>query len=421
MVLQNNLGQIQSTSLSLSAEMQQSLQVLHMDSEELFELVARKAARNPFIQIVPRSWQPVEGPDAIDTLEAGKPSLTEYVHAQIRLLFHDPQDLRLTEHFVAGLSPTGWLERDLGTIAFEASCTEEKAAEVLHRLQECEPAGLFARNLAECLRLQAEDRDAITPVLSIVLDRLSEIADAGPARFAQNHGLDAAEVGEAMRLIRTLNPKPGLEFSFNATPVFPPEIIVKQVDDEWVISLNDDAFPDIRVATDSSATPSGAQSAKEIRDRLKEAKSLDDAVSRRKATLLAVAEQVVRHQPGLLERGSIAIMPLNLNDVASATGMHISTVSRAVNGCLVQTPNGTLPLKKFFSRAVRVSPDGDAAYAGIVALVRQIIEEEDSRHPLSDAAIQRELESLGFTVTTRSVNNHRRTLGFRRASRRRTS
>lgn len=410
------LEQRQGQDLALTAGMQQSLHILRMVNRDITALLHEEAARNPFLRLSGRR-APGQPDTALDTV-ASTASLGEHVATQVGLAFRDPFERAFAMHLVSALEPTGWLGRPLQDLAEEMAVPPERAEAILARMQEFEPAGLFARSLRECLELQACDANSLTPEVSAVLARLDLLAGRDLARLRKECGLDEAGLAEVLRLIRGFDPKPGLRFLHDVTSVLLPDLKVIARDGAWIVEVNDAALPTIRV-DDSPLKLPGRKDHRAMRDLARQARDLHRMVSRRKETLLAVGAAIIARQQGFLRDGRMAMLPLSLSDIAEDTGFHISTVSRAVSATLVETPKGSLPLRAFFTRSVEVGQGALVAQGSLAALIGRILAEEDKTRPLTDAGVADAIAGMGLSITGRTVGNHRKALGIPVAAERR--
>lgn len=403
------LGQRLGVELALTAEMQQSLQILRMGNRDVTGLLREEAERNPFLQLSGRRLSTPDGANA--EAVANTASLGEHVAHQIGLLFRDPLDRAIALHFATMLEPIGWLVRPLAELAEELALPLTKAETVLARLQEMEPAGLFATSLRECIELQAREADALTPALRVVLAHLDLLKNRNPAPAFAALGVSQADLDQALRSIRSVDPKPGLRFAHDVARILTPDLKVTSDAGTWRVEVNDAAIPVIRVDSRPLQLP-GRQNHKALKELARRARDLDRMVDRRKHTLVLVGAAIIARQHAFLRDGRMALLPLSLGVLAEDTGLHISTISRAVSSTLIETPKGTLPLRAFFSRSVDVGNNGVVAQGSLSALIGSIIADENPGAPLTDQQITDTVHSLGLAITRRTVANHRKSLNI---------
>ncbi|MBK1635846.1 RNA polymerase factor sigma-54 [Rhodovulum adriaticum] len=415
------LTQRQTQGLAMTARMQASLKILQMSNLDLSAHLAEEALSNPCLDVklpepVPELPSAVAARgadwDPVAALASGKPSLYDHVARQIALAFSSPTARRVADAFAEALEPTGWLSQPVEAIAAAARVPLPVAQAVLDRMRQFEPAGLFARDLADCLKLQAEDRGLLTWELTVILDNLPMIADGRIDELADLCDGTPDDVRNALRAIRGLDPKPGLAFAADPAPILPPDLRVVRKDGAWVVELNHSTLPAITVRDapdpggDAAARSYGAQA-------LSRARWLRRTVERRQSTLLRAAAALVRRQETFLEKGQGHLAPLTTQDLAEEMNLHPSTISRAVAGRLIETPRGTLPLRAFFSRAFTPgSGDTGPSQDAVIAVVGEIVRQENARKPLSDAAIVREADKRGVTLARRTVAKYREMLGI---------
>ncbi|MCG7519832.1 hypothetical protein MHN28_09210 [Ruegeria sp. Ofav3-42] len=377
--------------------------MLQMDGEALARHLVRAAARNPFLRLrnpKPPNRIAAENVTATDSLYA-------HVLQQIRTAFRDPCELRVAIALTEALEPTGWLGRDLTRIADETKVTLVKVEQVLTRCQQLEPTGVFARNLAECLRLQLIELGKLQPRTERVLRNLSAILDGGADALALATGLAPEQIEEALRDIRLCDPKPGASLQ----PPDPtlrrrPDVLVFRDGDNWLIELDREALPRLSLSESSDGEDPAFV-------RLQaDARSLIGAVRLRNQMTLRVARAVVSSQIGYLERGTEGLTPLRRCDIAQRLEISESTVSRVVRGLLVQTPRGLIDLARFFSRPLGRSGGPTESRRHLQERLRHLILTEDSNRPMTDQDLAHELARSGARVSRRTVAKYRQLLEF---------
>lgn len=404
----------QSQRLSLNTRLLASIRLLGSDAAGLSRYLEEAAAENPQLVLaappagdwLPRWSEPfrrLSGGDEVEALAGAGPSLQAHAGRVVDGLGLRGAEARLGEALVMALEPSGWLGRPLAALAAEAAVPPEQAGALLARVQAAaEPAGLFARDLAECLRLQAADAGWLDGLAEGVLARLPLVAQGATVRIASALSVPASAVEIVIRRIRGLDPKPGAQFSACAAPVRAPDLVAVRRAEGWEVGLNHSALPALRLAEDKG--PGRA-----------EARALIRLVEGRNATLLRVGQEILSRQVAALEAGPGALQPMTMAEVAAATGLNQSTVSRAVAGTAVDTPQGTWWLRRLFSQSVR--GEGPAAASLREALARMVAA-EDPAAPLSDAALSAALAGAGAPVARRTVAKYRAMLGIPPAHRR---
>jgi RNA polymerase sigma-54 factor len=365
--------------------------------------------------------------DALANLaEQGPESLMECVLRQIDLTIFEPRQRVIAYALAEALEPTGWLGRELSEVAVMCGASEDEVEEVLGLVQRLEPEGVFARDLAECLRIQARERELLDPVMETVLDNLQMLANGDIAQLARRAGAEPEDIACCLKSIREFNPKPGEAYESAPLRVHAPDVVVTRGEGGWVVDLNRSTLPalvinetyaaEIGKASRGKAAEDGAQFAAEA---LGSARWLRRALEQRNSTTLKIAGEIVRQQSAFLNEGLSALKPLALKDIAEAVGMHESTVSRVTSGLLMATPKGCFPLKSLFSVSL-ATDEGDArAAAAVRNMIESIIKGEPAGKPLSDDAIARMVSDKGVKLARRTVAKYREMMRIPSSSERR--
>lgn len=430
----------QRQSMVVSPQLQQAIHLLAMGNTDLAAFIEQQSEENPFVEMtVAQRVATDRGPaasvsaarssgedwDRIGALAADPgPSLYAHASAEIQRLNLSGTDVDLALAFLDALEPSGWLGQDLEAIAMTARASREQAEALLARLQKIEPAGLFARNLAECLRLQARERGLLTPRFALILDNLPMLALADLKGLTRVCNCTMEELRTDLRALRGLNPKPGAMFETFVQPQRPPDLIISRTEGGWTVDLNRSTLPQVVVRSDEaktlgrSAAGAGRDAERNaagayVGERLAVARWLARAVAHRNQSILKVGAEVVRRQTAFLENGPAHMKPMILREVADAVGVHESTVSRVTTGMLVATPQGTFPLKSFFTAALSSNRGEEAGSAAAVRhRIRQLVQAEDAEAPLSDDDIARTISAEGTILASRTVAKYRDMLGI---------
>ncbi|MEM8836634.1 MAG: RNA polymerase factor sigma-54 [Pseudomonadota bacterium] len=405
----------QRTIQTMSGQMLASLNILAMSNKELGEHLSEQALVNPAIEYNPPRISAVGGDafDAVSELSENKPSLHVHLSEQIDLSITDVRERAIAEVFLKALEPTGWLGQDLSAIAKSARIDMAEAEVMLERLQKLDPPGIFARSLGECLTLQAKDLDILTWEFSALLENLPLLAEGRVRELAEICDCEPDDIPDIARPIRNLDPKPGLAFTQDIEPVFPPDLIAKRSPSGWEVELNQSTSPVIRINPAALPDIDTPDSKKFCRAALNQAKSLAQALERRGETLLRTATVLVARQAAFLDRGRRYLKPLSLQDVGDALDLHPSTISRATSGRMIETPNGTLMLKDFFSRATAsVHADTVTSQDAALDFVNRTVENEPRFVPFSDEEIAQMANAAGFAIARRTVVKYRKRLGI---------
>ncbi|MGE0153143.1 MAG: RNA polymerase factor sigma-54 [Reyranellaceae bacterium] len=353
-------------------------------------------------------------------------TLREHVLAQIGLEFADPGE-RLVALDLAGLlDAAGYIDADLQDVAERLGVAADAVAAVLRRLQRFEPAGIFARSLAECLALQLAERDRLDPAMQALLDNLDLVAKRDFAQLMRRCGVDGEDLAQMLGELRQLDPKPGQRFDAPVTQTLVPDLYLRAAPDgSWIIELNNEALPRVLVDRQYHATLlQGARdrAAREfITERLQNASWLVKALDQRANTILRVAREIVRQQEGFFRRGVAGLRPLVLRDIAIAVELHESTISRVTTNKFMATPRGIFELKYFFTSSLpAVNAAGDSVTSEAVRdRIRALIEAEPPDGPLSDDRIVSLLHEEGVAIARRTVAKYRDALGIPSSAQRR--
>lgn len=396
--------------LSLTAGLHASIRVLKADAAGLTRYLEEQAAENPALLLRPAAageWLPrwdgaLRGDgfaEALDQVEGAGPSLMAHVAGWIARQRMGAEDQRIALALAEGLEPSGWLGVAVEAVAEELAVSTARVALVLARVQRIEPAGLFARSLAECLLLQAEAEGDADPVLRGVIARLDLVAAGDVGRLARQLGAGEAEVMAAIRRLRGMNPKPGTQFDMQAAPVREPDLIARKGMEGWMVSLNRSSLPEITVKPGRGEGQGAARAVLRL-------------VEARNDTLLRVGREILRRQEAALDHGPSRLVPMTMAEVGAATDLHESTVSRVVAGTSVDTPKGPLWLRALFSGAMGGEGAPDISAAALRARLAEMVAAEDKTRPLSDEALVVALQAEGAVVARRTVSKYREMMGI---------
>lgn len=410
----------QTQTLSLTTGLLASINMLRTDAAGLTRYLEQHAAENPYLVLerpvvvdwLPR-WTGALGTGAERPVEVRDetpaPSLIAHLLAEVDRLFPGGRARQIALVLAEAVEPSGWLGAPLTTLAADAKATLAEATAVLHKLQGIEPTGLFAQNLADCLRLQAPEAGTLDKVLGVMLDNLDALARGEFARLAKLCGVAESDIMARLRVIRAMDPKPGAQFAQGAAPVREPDLIAKRGLSGWEVALNRSALPAVRLDKPAKGARDPA-----TKTAWSSAQSVARMVAARNSTLLAVGVEVMRRQVTALDGGIGAIAPLTMGDVAMALDLHESTVSRVVAGTSIDTPRGTWWLKALFSGSM----GGDVSAATLRDRLARLVASEDRAKPYSDESLASALSQGGAEIARRTVAKYRVALNIPPAFRR---
>lgn len=347
-------------------------------------------------------------------------SLSAHLATQLSLLHLSERDKRLVSLLIDSLSDDGYLPQTLEEIGEmlppELDVDHDDLSIALQHLQHLEPIGVGARNLAECLALQLAAMPDDTPqrdaALEIVNHHLDALAARDFARLKRTLKCDDACLRIVQKLITSLNPRPGRDFSSEETRFVIADVIVRKTKGVWIAALNPDAMPRLRVNrmyADILQRNRGG-SAQQLNSQLQEAKWLIKNVQQRFETILRVSQAIVDRQRNFLEHGEVAMRPLVLREIAETLGLHESTVSRVTTQKFMHTPRGIFELKYFFGSHVATEAGGAASSTAIRALIKQLVGAENTKSPLSDGQISELLGQQGIVVARRTIAKYRESM-----------
>lgn len=356
-------------------------------------------------------------------------SLQAHLLWQLNLAPMSDTDRLIAVTLIDCINTQGYLEESLEEVleAFDPELDIEldEVEAVLHRIQQFEPAGVGARDLRECLLLQLRQLDADTPWLTeaqrLTGDYLDLLGSRDYSQLMRRLKLKEDDLRQVIELIQSLNPRPCSQISANEPEYVVPDVLVRKHNERWLVELNQEAVPRLRVNPQYAGFVRRADSSADntfMRNQLQEARWFIKSLQSRNETLMKVATQIVEHQRGFLEYGDEAMKPLVLHDIAEAVGMHESTISRVTTQKFMHTPRGIYELKYFFSSHVSTSEGGECSSTAIRAIIKKLVAAENQKKPLSDSKIAGLLEAQGIQVARRTVAKYRESLGIAPSSER---
>ncbi|SIN92319.1 RNA polymerase, sigma 54 subunit, RpoN/SigL [Sulfurivirga caldicuralii] len=343
-------------------------------------------------------------------------------------------DQLIAQYIIDALDDDGYVDEPLQTIAqaisehAELPITEERVESVLKVVQTFEPAGVAARDLQECLLLQlnADTRDGPTTALleqarDLISNHFELLSTHQFNRIKRRYKLNDDQLEALIHFIQSLEPRPGRAFAVVENDYVVPDLILTRRGDRFVLELNSEAYPRLRLnpeyiqLAEQIKDPSQANALKE---KQQEARLLIKSLQHRGETLLRVGRYIVDRQQRFFEEGEKAMQPMVLREVAEALDLHESTISRATNQKYIQTPRGTYELKYFFSSGVAQYGQDDQSATAIKSYLREFIDAEDPRKPLSDSKLVKLLEEKGIHVARRTIAKYRESMGIPASSER---
>ncbi len=354
----------------------------------------------------------VEKP-SFETFLSAPVTLADHLRSQLSVCVISDNIRDAAESIIGNLTEDGYLECSLDEIAAMGQHQPQEVDEALHVVQSLDPAGVGARNLRECLLLQIESMNGRGGVAwQIVSNQLRLLETRQYKEIAKALGRPMEHIEIAVGMIQHLNPRPGLRYSGAGARVVEPDVYFIKDGDDYIIQMNDEDVPQLRLNAQYRRMLDRDQGAtKEVRDYVRErytsAIQLMKNIEQRKQTILKVCQAIVRRQSEFLSHGLDQLKPMMIKEVAEEVGVHPSTVSRAVAGKYVHTPQGVFELRYFFSEAVQGPSGGGTPLLLLKRKVKKMIEDEDRSKPLTDEQITALLQAEGINVTRRTVAKYR--------------
>jgi len=458
--------------MKLSPRMMQALRFLQAPLPELHELLREELAQNPVLEekvmesevgqtppepaastldevdhendyepgdfgreidalekmLQPRSIEKSEGGAPSAEADAKRQFFMDSLTAPISLYDHLEEllnesgleeDLKKAGKYIIGnVDENGFLTVDLAEVAREAGVPESTVKKALELIQEFDPAGVAARDLKECLLIQLRRQGcgAESPVAQLIEHHLDLFAEHSVSELSKVSGLKESEVSQAMRLVSTLDPKPGLRFSSTPSLYVTPEVeILPSAEGGYGVKMLRDGLPRLRISSEYEAMlkdpETAAEARKYLNKKIRSGRFLVDSLQQRRDTIRRIAEQIAAAQGAFFKKGISRLRPMTMGAVAEKLGLHETTVGRAVSGKYVRTPQGVFELKFFFTAGLKTADGGSISTEAVKEAVAKLIGNEDLKHPLSDQDIANQLKGQGVRVARRTVAKYREKLG----------
>jgi RNA polymerase sigma-54 factor len=463
--MEMSFGLRQEQVMKLAPQIIQSIEILQLPLLALEERLQTELVENPVLEISEDTEKPVTPPEgeervpdtfeslgedwreywnqgggrtvrhvehdrkleAMQNTAARGQSLQDYLLGQLGLLDLSERQMTIAENIVYNLDTNGYLQYPLGDLLpsmSEPNVTLPEAEEVLRIIQTLDPPGVAARDLRECLLLQLDPDDPQHGLhRELILNHLEDIRTNHFTRIAKKTGRPLDEVKTSVEHILTLSPKPGTLFDTTEPAYILPDVIVEYEQGRYEVRLQESSLPRLTISPFYrkllSAPGDNASTKDYIRKKIQSARWLINSIEQRRSTLLRVATAIVDAQPEFMEKGPSALKPLRMQEIAKRVGIHVSTVSRAISGKYIQTPQGIFEMKYFFTGGTEMSGGVTTSWSSIREAIGKLIEDEDKRHPLSDDEIARRLSGQSVEVSRRTVTKYRKAMGTPSSRRRR--
>lgn len=371
----------------------------------------------------PRGSYDYEDRPGIEATLTRAETLVEYLVSQVRMRDLREEDASIALNIIGNLDKDGYLCASYDEIASDSSSTVDDVERVMSTIRSCDPPGVGARDLGECLLIQLEHIGLGEGLeAKIVKDHLDKLERRRYDQIAKTEQVALEEVYKAVSAIQHLEPRPARNFADDTVRYIVPDIYVYKVGSEYVISLNEDGLPKLRVSPYyleiMRRKDSGSKENQEyLQERLKAASWLIKSIHQRQQTIYRVTESIIKFQREFLEHGVSKLKPLVLKDIAEDIDMHESTVSRVTTNKYVHTPQGVFELKYFFSTGLK-GAEGDVSSSSVKERIRNIISQESPENPISDQQIVEMLAKENIEIARRTVAKYRESLGILSSSKR---
>jgi len=342
------------------------------------------------------------------------PNLTDHLTWQLAMSDASPRTKEIAAFIVGNIDEDGYLRATEDEIVASGPYEREEVAKAIGAVQSLDPIGVGARDLRECLLLQLDFLELDVPLVETVIrDHWDEFMQRHFVQLAKALGIDMKTLEGVVEVIKHLDPKPGRKYSNERAIYVEPDVYVHKVGDEYVIVLNEDGMPKLRIngsyraMLNSMDSKSDGETVNYIKDKIRSAVWLIKSLDQRQRTIYKVAESIVKHQREFLEKGIDFLRPLVLRDVADDIQMHESTVSRVVSNKYMHTPRGLFLMKYFFHSGIDSDTGEDISSLTVKKKIQGFIEAEDPRKPLSDSKIMKILNDEGINIARRTVAKYR--------------
>jgi RNA polymerase sigma-54 factor len=377
-------------------------------------------------QVQDGGWNGEGRPNSDFADESGE-TLREHLLWQLEMENFSPRQVLIGEAIIDSINDDGYLSINLDEITSYiepgSSVSITEVEETLAKIQRFDPIGVAARSIPECLTLQLRQLDPATPGLALAIElaenKLDQVANREYGELRRSLRTSEEELHNALALVKSCNPKPGLAVSPAAAEYVIPDVFVRKVDNHWQVEISPSGVPRLSVNQEYARMLRGSGDHAVLRSQLQEARWLIRSLEIRNETLTKVATSIVTRQTDFLEHGEEAMKPMVLRDIAEEIGMHESTISRVTTNKYMHTPRGVFEFKYFFSSHLSSSTGEDQSSTSVRAKIRKLIGAENPAKPLSDSKIAKILADEGISVARRTVAKYREAMNIASSSDRR--
>jgi len=354
--------------------------------------------------------------------------LQEYLNWQLSMSDATPPVREIATYLIGNTDEDGYLRVSREEIRSAGFQNEADVEAAIGLVRSFDPPGICAFDLPDCLMLQIRALGIENPLIEkIIREHWLEFLNRQFAPLSRALGVAMSQLQAVVEIIKNLEPKPGRKYSTERTIYVEPDVAVRKIGDEYVIQLNEDGLPKLRISAAyrrmlrGGNGAIGEEAATYLKEKMRSAVWLIKSLDQRQRTIYKVTDSIVRHQRAFLDNGIEHLRPLVLRDVAQDIGMHESTVSRVVSNKYIHTPRGLLPMKYFFHSGIDSTSGDDVSSLSIKSKIARIIQEEDAKRPHSDARIMQKLRAEGIQIARRTVAKYREELRIPSSSQRKQS
>lgn len=447
--IRQDVSLIQQQKLFMTTELRQAISILQMSAVELSEYIVQKIEENPFLEEGEITSNTTDDTTEIhcnrisidDVIEywsdktpshtsseqykssswdnylSEKPSLYEHLECQLYMEVKNPTDILIGNYLIGSIDSNGYLCTNLVDVANILNINIHRVSDVLEVIQDFHPAGIGARCLQECLLIQLKSYGKHTPLLQCIIEEyVQEIAEKKFNKIANDLSVSVQKVQEAYDIIRTLDPKPGLQFGSDRNPMVWPDVSIIKNHDGYTVVVNDLDFLYLRInntyANLYRQSVLSEDAYKFLTEKFESALGLIRGIEQRRLNVYKVVKCIADIQYEFFERGIEFLKPLTMNRVAEMVNLHESTVSRVVCNKYVQTPRGLYPLKFFFNSGLDSADSETVCSKSIKYLIQEIVNHENPIRPFSDQEIMEILHDKGIKISRRTINKYRQGMGI---------
>lgn len=359
-----------------------------------------------------------------ESLTTGQ-SLQGHLLEQAHLSDLDEKEMDVAEVIVGNIDENGFLQSTLAELVTAAGTDSDTVEEVLSVIRSFDPAGVGAEDLRECLLLQLERKGRIdSPEYRVVDQHMDALGRRRFPEIAKALGVEIDEVQDIAALIAQLDPRPGSAFQETADQYVVPEVFVAFKDDQWDVTSNREEVPQLRISNAYKDLMTQARDSKDVREyirsKIRDGNFLIKSIHQRQDTILKIAQEIVERQADFFEKGVSHLKPMTMSEIAEKVEVHETTVSRAVSGKYMKTPQGLFEMRYFFTGAIQTADGGEGmSNTSVKQMLAELVENEDKAKPLSDEAIVKLMGEKNVKIARRTVAKYRGELGILPSSMRR--